>query len=85
MLGYTYHILLKYDERYKAYKRAFDRASPPPPELLVAIARCCIAPGKPQITEEEAILLIKQAIKTTPYVEGIQLLISLYESMRNIK
>lgn len=85
LLGYTYHIILKYDERYLAYKRAFNKIQPPPPELLVAMARCCIAPGKPPITEEEAIVLVKQAIKTTPYIEGISLLIGLYKSIGNNK
>ncbi len=86
LLGYAYHILLKYDERYVAYKRAFDNIQPlPPPQLLVAMARCCIAPGKPPITEEEAILLVKEAIKTTPYIEGVELLRGLYKSVGNIK
>lgn len=85
LLGYAYHITLKYDERYIAYKRAFNNAHSPPPQLLVAMARCCIAPGKPPITEEEAISLIKQAIKTTPYIEGVELLRGLYKSLGNIK
>ena len=49
------------------------------------MARCCIAPGKPPITEEEAILMVKEAIKTTPYVEGVELLIGLYKSTGNMK
>lgn len=85
LLGYAYHIILKYDERYAAYKRAFDKIEPPPPELLVAMARCCIAPGKPPITEEEAISLVKQAIATAPYVEAVELLRGLYKSIGNIK
>ena len=31
LLGYAYHIILKYDERYVAYKRAFDNVAKPPP------------------------------------------------------
>lgn len=58
---------------------------PPPPQLLIAMARCYIAPGKPPITEEEAIDLVKQAIKTTQYIEGIELLRGLYKSIGNIK
>lgn len=85
LLGYAYHIILKYDERYAAYKRAFDKIEPSPPELLVAMARCCIAPGKPPITEEEAISLVKQAIATAPYVEAVELLRGLYKSIGNIK
>lgn len=84
-LGYAYDIILKYDERYEAFKRAYDKAQPPPPQLLVGIAGCCWAPGKPPLTEDEAILFVKQAIQTTPYVEGVELLRGLYKSMGNIK
>jgi hypothetical protein len=84
-LGYAYDIILKYDERYASYKRAFDKTSLPPPELLVAIAGCCWAPGQPSITEEEAISFVKQAIETTPYVEGVELLRGLYKSIGNVK
>ncbi len=85
LLGYAYHIILKYDDRYLAYKRALDKVSPAPPELLVALARCCIAPGKPPLSEEEAILLVKEAIETTPYIEGVELLKGLYKAIGNRK
>lgn len=84
-LGYAYDIVLKYDERYAAYKSAFEKISPQPPQLLVAMAGCCWAPGKPPITEEEAISLVKQAITVTPYIEAIELLRGLYKSAGNIK
>lgn len=82
-LGYAYDIILKYDERYTAYKRAFDKTQPSPPQLLVALATCCIAPGKPPITEEEAIVLVKQAIKTNLYIEAVDFLRGLYKSIGN--
>lgn len=85
LLGYAYHITLKYDERYEAYKRAMNKVHPPPPQLLIAMARCCFSPGKPHITEDEGILLVKQAIKDIPYVEGIELLKGLYKSLGNTK
>lgn len=85
LLGYAYHIILKYDERYAAYKRAFNKIQPTPPQLLVALARCCVAPGKPPITEGEAISLIKEAIATVPYIEAIELLRGLYKSTGNVK
>ncbi len=85
LLGYAYHIILNYEERYAAYKRAIDKIKPVPPQLLIAMARCCVAPGKPPITEEEAILLVKEAIKTTLYTEGVELLKGLYKSIGNTK
>lgn len=84
-LGYAYDIILKYDERYAFYKSAFDKVYPHPPELLVALAGCCWAPGKPPISEEEAISLVKQAIQSTPYVEGVELLKGLYKSTGNVQ
>lgn len=85
LLGYAYHITLKYDERFAAYKRAFNKIKPPPPQLLVAMARCCIAPGKPPITEDEAITLVKQAIESVQYIEAIELLKGLYKSTGNVE
>jgi hypothetical protein len=85
LLGYTYDIILNYDKRYAAYKRAFDKISLPPPQLLVALAGCCWTPGKPPITEEDAIKLVKESIKATPYIEAIGLLRGLYKSTGNIK
>jgi hypothetical protein len=84
-LGHAYDITLKYDERYAAYKRAFDKVALKPPQLLIALAHCSSAPGPSLVTEEEAILLVKEAIKTTPYIEGIELLRGLYKSQGNIK
>lgn len=80
-LGYAYNIIFKYDERYAAYKRAFNRISPPPPQLLTALAECCWAPGSPPITEQEAILLVKEAMKEVPYIEAAQLIRGLYKSI----
>lgn len=85
LLGYAYDIIFKYDERYAAYKRALTKIQPPPPQLLVALAGCCIAPGKPPVTEEEAISLVKQAIATVSYIEAVELLRGLYKSKGNIK
>ncbi|NGX42072.1 MAG: hypothetical protein K940chlam7_00348 [Chlamydiae bacterium] len=84
-LGYAYHIILKYDERYAAYKRAVEKITPPPPQLLIAMARCCWAPGVPPITEEEAISLVKQALSKTIYYEGASLLRGLYKATGNAK
>lgn len=84
LLGYAYNILLKYDERYEAYKRAIDKIKSPPPELLVALAKCCIAPGKPLITVDQAIDLVKDAVSKVHYIEAIELLKGLYKSKGNV-
>lgn len=85
LLGYGYHVILKYDERYAAYKRAFEKVYPPPPQLLIAMARCCWGPGSPPITEDEAISLVKQAMSKEIYYEGASLLIGLYKSRADVK
>lgn len=82
-LGYAYDILLEYEKRYTAFKRAFDKVSPTPPQLLVAMAGCCWAPGAAPITEEKAIELVKQAIAKIQYVEAVELLKGLYKSIGN--
>lgn len=85
LLGYAYDIILNYDERYIAYKRALDKTTSAPPQLLIAIARCCIAPGTPPVSEDEAILFAKEAIQVTPYIEAIGLLRGLYKAKGNIE
>lgn len=84
-LGYAYDIVSEYDKRYDSYKRALDKVNPQPPQLLVALAGCCWAPGKTVISEEEAILLVKQAITSVKYIEAVELLKGLYKSMGNIR
>lgn len=84
-LGYAYDIIFDCDERYAAYHRAFQKANPPPPELLVAIARCCWSPGKPPITEKESISLVKKSIENIYYIESVRLLRGLYKSSGNIR
>jgi len=76
---------LNYDEKYFAYKRAYDKVNPNPPELLVALAHCCRIPGEHLITEEQAISLVKEAMKDIPYIEAIRSLRGLYKSTGNIQ
>lgn len=84
-LGYAYHIILKYDERYKAYLRAFNKVTIPSPELLVAMANCFFCPGQPPITIEQAISFVKQAIENTQYFEAVESLRALYKFIGNSK
>jgi len=85
-LGYVYDIILDYDERYKFYEKAIKKAPlPTPPQLLIALAGCCWAPGTPPITEEESIKLVKQALTEKNYFEGVSLLRGLYKSIGNKK
>lgn len=85
LLGFACNIIMDYDGRYEAYKRAIDKVYPPPPELLIALARCYNGPGVPPITELEAITLIKEAMKEKLYPEGAMLLKGLYRSVGNKK
>ncbi|ADI37477.1 putative uncharacterized protein [Waddlia chondrophila 2032/99] len=83
-LGYVYDIISNYDKRYKFYEKAIKKAPfPTPPQLLIAIAGCCWAPGIPPITEKESIELVKQALSNKNYYEGVSLLRGLYKSIGN--
>jgi len=84
-LGYIYDIVLDYDNRYEHFKRAFDMSSDPPPELLVAMADCSSAPGKPPITLEESIAFLKEVVRAGPYVEAVEFLIGIYRCFGNTK
>lgn len=77
-LGLAYDITLKYDERYEAFKRALEKATPPPAQLLIAMARCCDCPGKPPISYEKAIEYLNIALKDYQYVDGVGLMRKIY-------
>lgn len=79
LLGLACDIIgYKHDERYEAYKRAFDKAENPPPALLIDFARCCVCPGPPPISYEQAIDLVMRALKEAPYTDGMSLLCNIY-------
>lgn len=84
LLGLACDITSKHEERYEAYKRAFDRAKNPPPRLLIELARCCVCPGLPPISYDNAIQLVLKALKEAPYTDGISLLCNIY-SLKNDK
>jgi tetratricopeptide (TPR) repeat protein len=77
-LGLAYYIILNYDERYNAFKRASDKIQIPPPQLLIALASCCVCPGTPPIPYDEAIKYLKEAIKDYLYVDAVELLRKMY-------
>lgn len=78
LIGYACDIRYRHEERYEAYKRAFDRAVDPPPGLLIEFARCSICPGPPPIPYDQAIGLVMRALQRGPYADGIGLLCNLY-------
>lgn len=82
-LGLACDITLKYEERYNAYKKAFEKVHPPPPELLIELAGCCYCPGPPPISYEEAIDLLKNSIIYHPYKQAAALLKSIYSSKKD--
>jgi hypothetical protein len=78
LLGLACNITCKYEERYEAYKRAFGKTKNPPPGLLIELARCCICPGSPPVSYDDAIDLVLKALKDAPYADGIGLLSHIY-------
>lgn len=84
-LGLAYDITLKYDERYEAFKRALEKVSPPPPQLLIAMAGCCICPGSPLVSYDQAIEYLNLALKDYLYVDGVGLMRAIYSLKNDIK
>ena len=82
-LGLACKITLKHSERYAALQEAFEKASKPPPELLIELARCCYSPGSPAISYERAIDLLKQSLEIHPYKEAATLLKAIYVSKKD--
>ena len=84
-LGQACDITLRYDERYEAYKQAFEKSLKPPPELLIELARCCYCPGSPPISYEQSLELLKQSIIEHPYKQAASLLKSIYSSQKDLE
>jgi tetratricopeptide (TPR) repeat protein len=77
-LGTACYITRKYEERYEFYKRALEKTNNPPPGLLLEFARCCICPGPPPISYDDAITLVMIVLKKAPYTDAIGLLSHIY-------
>jgi hypothetical protein len=82
LLGLACRITNRYDEKYEAYKRAFDKANPKPARLLIELARCCDCPGTPPISYEKAIALLNEVLKKHMYGDAVGLISSVY-SLKN--
>ena len=73
-LGNACVFASRYDERYKAYIQALTKVSPAPPELLVALASCNGAPGKPPVSDEEAFKILIKVAREKPYKDVVRML-----------
>ncbi len=51
-LGDACYMAMKYDQRYQAYKRGYEKAALPPPSLLISIAGCYLSPEPPILLDE---------------------------------
>jgi hypothetical protein len=82
-LGNACVFACRYDERYKACRQAMTKVSPAPPELLVALASCNSAPGKPPVSEEEALRILSEVAHKKPYKDVVRMLVrGCYERFR---
>lgn len=74
-LGNACVFARRYDERYKAYRQAMTKVSPPPPELLVALASCNSTPGTPPVSQQEAIKILTEIALKKPYKDVVRMLV----------
>jgi hypothetical protein len=84
-LGNACNITLRYDERYIAYKRASEKATPIPPSLLVLLAECYISPGISPVSQEEAESLLRKSLQQEKTIEGVSLLKMICKEKNDIK
>jgi len=82
-LGAACDLTLKYEDKYEAYKRAYEKANPPPARLLIAFASCSDCPGVSLLSYDDAITLLKHAIQECPYLDALRALQSVYFSKRD--
>lgn len=74
LLGLTYEITMRYEEKYLAYKSASLKVSPIPPFLMVLLAECYISPGTPPVSRKEAKKLLLEALALEKTIEGVGLI-----------
>ncbi len=74
LLGDTCDMTWRYDEKYAAFKRAYEKADQKTPCLLLSLAGCYIAPGLPPVTIEEAEDLVKRALDQELSIEAVVLM-----------
>lgn len=70
LLGLFCELIWRYEERYKAYMRAYSKVSDPPASLLVLLSRCRSVPGTPLLTEEEEEKFLRMSLKQEPTFEA---------------
>lgn len=80
-LGDACYMTMKY-ERYEAYKRAYEKATPPPSSLLISLAGCYLLP-RPPITLDEAENFAKEALEKELSIEGVVLLWGIYAEKKD--
>lgn len=83
-LGYAYDLRgWEYEKQFDAYKNALEKSDKPDPEVLMRLSINWSCPGiyKLKIDENQAIQYLEEALKVTPYVEGVSCLIDLYSSL----
>lgn len=73
-LGVWYDLCAMEDERYEAFLRAYNGANPPPPIVLIWLARCAHIPGDPPLSQDQAIAYAKESIKKCLYSDGLAVL-----------
>lgn len=76
-LGDICYMAMKGEERYEAYKRAYNKVIHPPPALLISLAGCYTL-LEPPITLDEAEELVKKALEKEMSIEGAILLRGIY-------
>lgn len=82
LLGMPCDIVMKYDERYLAYKSASNKILPVPPLLKVLLAECYFSPGIPPVSQKEAKEMLLEAVKIEKTVESISSLIWICERQK---
>lgn len=83
-LGDAYYLIMKYDERYKIYQKAFEKTLSRPPAILVSLAGCYLHPNSP-INIDEAEKLLLEALKKEKSIEAATLIRGIYKTKGDIK
>lgn len=84
LLGMGCDIIMRYDERYLAYKSASEKISPVPSSLKVLLAECYFSPGTPPVTQKEAKELLLEALEREQTIEAVSSIIWICERQKKL-
>lgn len=81
-LGDACYLTMRFEERYEAYKRAYQNANPPPPSLLISLASCYLS-AIPRVSLDDAEKLVIIVLEQEISIDRVVLFRGIYAKKKD--